>query len=250
VLTIDSATGEVHPRRLGTAVAYASAGGWREDSIRLDVTEPAYSTLLIEDWGRGLAQWVPFGDPLPAVTTGPGGRRAFWNNGDRSFYSGAYTRRGFRNPSGIGVEALLSTPVRAFQDQILLVSLMPWTDSVSVARWDHRTASLPMGPQCTFQYPPADGPAPMRAVGFDRWIDVGAMLAAKPYTIRIQLFPDGRCGLALNGRALSVTASALPTAVPYRLVLQGKSVGNRMLVGRLEVWEGVKPGVDWAAAPR
>jgi hypothetical protein len=47
-----------------------------------------------------------------------------------------------------------------------------------------------------------------------------------------------------------VTASALPTAVPYRLVLQGKSVGNRMLVGRLEVWEGVKPGVDWAAAPR
>lgn len=250
VLTIDSATGEVHPRRLGTAVAYASAGGWREDSIRLDVTEPAYSTLLIEDWGRGLAQWVPFGDPLPAVTTGPGGRRAFWNNGDRSFYSGAYTRRGFRNPSGIGVEALLSTPVRAFQDQILLVSLMPWTDSVSVARWDHRTASLPMGPQCTFQYPPADGPAPMRAVGFDRWIDVGPMLAAKPYTIRIQLFPDGRCGLALNGRALSVTASALPTAVPYRLVLQGKSVGNRMLVGRLEVWEGVKPGVDWAAAPR
>lgn len=250
VFSLDSATGEVHPHSVGTGVAYASAGDWREDSIRLVVTQPTYSTVLSEDWSRGLAEWVPFGDPLPLVTAGPGGGPAFWNNGDRSFYSGAYTRRPFGNPSGIGVEALVSTPVRAFQDQILLVSLVPWADSVSVAKWDYRTGSLPMRAQCGYQYPPTDGPAGMRAVNFDRWIDVGPTVALRPYTIRLQLFADGRCGLALNGRPLYVTPRTLPMSAPYRLVIQGKSVGNKMLVGRLEVWEGLKPGVNWAAAPR
>ena len=256
VVAVDSATGEVTARRVGTATLHASAGGWREDSVRLTVAPPAFSSLWSEDWKKGLVEWVPFGDPLPAVAEGPGRRPAFWNNGDRMFYSGAYTRRGFRSPLGIGFEALLSTPVRAFQDQIMAVELARWTDSGSVERWDHR-GSLPIPDlsPCSMTYPQTDGRAGMRAVGFSgggggRVIDVGTFVAQRPYTLRIQVFPDGSCGFALDGRPLYLSPAAPLGSAPFRLILQGKSVGNTMLVGRLEVWEGIKPGVDWSRVPR
>ncbi len=77
-----------------------------------------------------------------------------------------------------------------------------------------------------------------------------AIQSGRPYLLRLQLFPDGRCGFALNRKPLWIGNSTIPLDAPYRVVLQGKSVGNKMLVGRLKVWEGVKPGVNWAAAPR
>jgi hypothetical protein len=35
-----------------------------------------------------------------------------------------------------------------------------------------------------------------------------------------------------------------------RIVLQGMSVGSRMLIGRLRIFTGVPPGVDWSHAKR
>jgi len=257
VLSVDSATGDVTPRRIGSAVVHASAGGWREDSVRVEVAAPSSATVMSEDWSRGLIDWVPFGDPLPVVTTGADGQLAFWNNGDGSYYSGAYSRQGFGGGSGLGVEAVIASPVNAYQDQIAIVTLLAWTDSGSVATWDHRGGSLPQAgaPNCGFQYPPADGPAAMLTVGVSgegagRVVALGPMLRRRPYRVRIQVFPDGRCGFAVDGRPLFVAPLPLVTAAPYHLVLQGKSVGTRMLVGRVEMWTGVRPGVDWSRAPR
>ncbi len=259
VASVDSLTGDLRPHRVGTTMIHVSAGGWRADSVRVTVGPPVYSELMKEDWTNGLEAWVPFGVPRPAVTTGPDGRPAFWNNGDRSFYSGAYSRSGFTSRSGVGLDLTVYSPMTAFQDQIWNISLVAWTDSLTVARWDRRTGSLPTGAMqtCTLTYPPEDGPAGLGAVALTAFDAAGRDLPSRrriahgaPYVVRIQIFADGRCGLALDGQALWIAPSRLPLNVPYRVLLQGKSVGNRMLIGHLEVWAGVKPGVDWSRAPR
>ena len=51
----------------------------------------------------------------------------------------------------------------------------------------------------------------------------------------------------MNGRPVLVTEAQLSLDVPYRLDIEGNSVGTKILVGPLEVWEGVKGGVDWSA---
>ena len=65
------------------------------------------------------------------------------------------------------------------------------------------------------------------------------------YTVRVQVFPDGRCGLAIDGNPVDVVEGPVPLDRRYRLDISGKSVGTRILVGPVEVWQGVKGGVDW-----
>jgi len=76
------------------------------------------------------------------------------------------------------------------------------------------------------------------------------MISGSWYAVRIQLFPDGRCGLAINGKPVWITNDALATNQRYRLLLWGNSLGNRMLVGPVKVWEGVPGDVDWSALDR
>jgi hypothetical protein len=68
-----------------------------------------------------------------------------------------------------------------------------------------------------------------------------------PYVVRLQLFPDGRCGIALNGKPLWRSPLSRPVDVPFRVAFLGKSTGNRVSVGHVEVWEGVRGDVDWSA---
>ena len=70
-----------------------------------------------------------------------------------------------------------------------------------------------------------------------------------PYRVRVQLFPDGRCGVAVNGRAVWLSAAPALGAASARVALQGMSVDARMLVGRVTVFTGVKPDVDWSRVP-
>ncbi len=66
------------------------------------------------------------------------------------------------------------------------------------------------------------------------------------YRLRLQVFPDGSCGLALNGVALARTPPALKLDRKFRILLGGQSVGTRLLVGPLEAWRGVRTDVDWS----
>jgi hypothetical protein len=69
------------------------------------------------------------------------------------------------------------------------------------------------------------------------------------FTIRLQVFPDGRCGVAVDGKPIA-GGETLALDRPFRVVLHGKSVGTRVLVGPLEVWEGVRSDVDWGRTKR
>ncbi len=69
--------------------------------------------------------------------------------------------------------------------------------------------------------------------------------AGRWYRVRVQLFPDGRCGVALDGQPSG--SAGVPSRRTGRsgVVLDGNSVGARMLFGPVEVWQGVMDGVDW-----
>lgn len=257
IAAIDSLSGELRPRKVGSVTIYASAGGWRQDSVLVAINPPGFQTLLIEDWEKGLDNaWVPFGHPVPAVTTAPGGRPALWYRAD-DFRAGVYSRREFTNSGGLGVEAELFTPRSELRAQESVLQLIAWPDSAALANWDHRTGNLPLthADLCQFGYPAGDGLTNFHRIavggGDGRVLEVDPVVSTgQPYTVRLQIFPDGTCGAAFNAKALWRSRFPLPLDVPYRVVLQGKSLRTKILVGHLEVWEGVRGGVDWSALKR
>jgi hypothetical protein len=85
----------------------------------------------------------------------------------------------------------------------------------------------------------------VQSVPVEEWLRSGRW-----YTVRIQIFPDGRCAFALNGEAVWRSESAMSLDRPFGVLLEGKSVGTRILVGPLVVWEGVRADIDWDALDR
>jgi DNA-binding SARP family transcriptional activator len=251
VADIDAQTGILTPRTAGTVEVRVSAGGWREATAEVSVRAPAHETLLVENWEGGFAdRWVPFGNPPPAIALWPMGGRAFWNRGDGVYSSGVYSTEEFRTGGGLGLEAELATPRKAPRAQRVSVGFYAWTSPEAVAAWDHRTGSLRGGTaRCHFTYPTGDGfHAEERAWAAGRRVAVDpAVATGEPYVLRLQIFPDGTCGMALNGTPLARGDIAMLDDVRDRVVLDGASLDTKMLVGRLEVWRGVRGGVDWAA---
>jgi hypothetical protein len=256
VAVIDAASGELRPQSVGSVVVYASTGGWREDSVRLEIGPPGYETVLVEDWAEGISpQWVPFGDPPPRLTTWPGGEPALQYGEGDDYRSGVYSRREFRTVRGLGVQAQLSTPRSEPRAQESEVHLVAWTNPALVEGWDHVTGDLPAPGDrlCEFRYPATDGLAGMHRVrvntsSFGTTIPVDPLFSTgKPYVVRLQVFPDGRCAIALNGKPLWRSPLSGPVDVPCRVALLGKSTGNRVSVGPVEAWEGVRGDVDWSA---
>jgi len=255
IARIDDSSGVLLPLRPGSVRIQVSAGGWREATRQLTIAAAQRGTVFQENWQRHLrTAWVPYGEPAPVIDTGPGGWRAFWNHGDGWYESGAYSRAVFDATQGLGVEAWWSTPVNGPRQQYLSLTLLSQTDSTALAHWDHRTGSAPFtAPACNFTFPEGDrrpkipaidlgaGPVPV-----PRWIASGRW-----YKVRVQVFPDGRCGYALDGKPLAVSdLPQVPLGRAYRVVLHGNSLGNRMLVGPIEVWNGVRDDVDWTALGR
>ncbi len=67
---------------------------------------------------------------------------------------------------------------------------------------------------------------------------------------RIQILPDGTCGVALDGKPIWRSRDILPLDVRYRVALSGNSARTTMIAGPLTVWQGVKQDIDWKTAPR
>ena len=248
-------SGVITPLRPGVATIAASTGGWRAATRSFTIVAAAPQSLLKENWTEPLAtHWVSYGTPLPVIDTGPGNRPAFWNHGDGWYESGAYSRATFDASHGLGVEAWWSTPVTGPRQQYLAMTLIPGSDSVALSRWDHRSASPPLrAPSCTFAFPVGDGvpTQPFVNLGAGPVFVPSSLLSGQWYRIRVQVFPDGRCGYALNGNALAVSKRPqVPLTPAYHLVLHGNSLGNRMLVGLLQLWTGVPDDVDWGALDR
>lgn len=251
--------GLVTPHRAGAVTVYASAGGWRADSIRLRAAPATDSVTLREAWSGGLEAWVPFGDPRPEVVSVGRGSHALWNKGDSAYTSGVYSRGAWPAAAGLGVETVLRAPVTEVQWQKQTIALEGALDSTALGTWDHRTGSLdsrrsPPEANCTVLFPDQQGPpasariAALNESELARFTAPPDMRAGAPHRLRIQIFPDGRCGVALDGRAMFVSHSSVSLDRPFRLVLSGMSHHTRVLVGAVDVWRGVRPDVDWSRA--
>jgi DNA-binding SARP family transcriptional activator len=260
VATVDS-MGTVHPRRAGRVTIAASAGGWRRATTQLELVASPDVTVFREAWAEPLdSDWVPYGEPRPELVKGPGGVAAFWHHGDSSFASGVYSRRGFAPPRGLGLEVRVSTPISRTTWQSLRADFVAVNDSATLASWDRRAGWLPSGTlndsrECAVTVPAGEGTALLNSMGLsvagaNSTIRVDRSLrSGRWWTLRIQIFPDGRCGVAINGRPVWRSRTAIQLDRPMHLFIDGYSYHTRILAGPLQVWTGVRRDIDWDKGP-
>lgn len=262
VVLVDSVSGQITPRTEGTATIHLTAGGWRGANVTVTVAGASFTSKLTVNWeSLDSARWRSYGEPLPRLGRGPGGTRGLIPNGDGSYPSGAYSLDAWPATEGLGVEALLSAPVDRTIWQTVGLILNRVDAYTALDQWDHTTGAPPFrvdlgAPICGFAVPAGEGAAWLEHVAV--WVGGAHRTVPAPpgyrdgrwWTVRIQLFPDGSCGYAIDGVPVARSGPGTGLERPYRLWLYGHAVGTTPMVGPLEVWTGVKPGVDWRVLDR
>jgi DNA-binding SARP family transcriptional activator len=253
VATVDSA-GLLTPHKPGVARISLSAGGWRTTSRSIVVVAARVPRVVLDEpWDSAFAsRWHRFGQPLPRVLEHSEIGRAFLNNGDGDFFSGVYSSTAFNARDGLVIDAIVRTPITRSQWQMLILGFSR-LDARAMSGWDHVTGYIPSdgtGLGCLIEYPRGEGGEALKEIGPPG--DVGSHLArlramAKglPTPVRVQVFPDGRCGIALDGTPIWVSPGAISNADSLNAVIEGNSVGTRILVGRVRISSGVSSDVDW-----
>lgn len=261
VATVDT-TGEVHPRRSGTTVISASLVRWRSARRTVRVVGEAPTTVLRETWDvTWPARWLAWGDPVPVVVSGGAAPPAMWNRGDGSYPSMAVLRGSQSARHGLGVEVRVATPITRTKWQHLRMALIAGMDTAALRAGDQQKAPPSAGRSdgaCGISFPGSGtwGQNHLSVLGgIAKEIDLGELGAALRtgawWTLRLQIFPDGRCGVAINGRVLSMAAEPLLLDGEFRLRLGDESADTRILFGPLQLWTGVRTDLDWTAlAPR
>jgi len=248
-------------RRSGRTTVYASAGGWRRDSAAVVVAARTGTSEVIEAWSADwLDRWRPFGLPKPRVVRTEAGA-ALFVAGDSDYYSGVYSRRVFATDSGLAIRAVVRTPSPTVKWQILHLGVVPLLDTAALRQWDHTTGAMPRNSgdaaaACDLNYPAGEAEWGKRFVAMSAgeesfYVPVDTTLSSgRPWEVLLQLLPDGRCGIALNGTPLRLTSVRPAPGVPRHVLIDGQSVRTRILVDSVEVWRGVLGGVDWSKLDR
>jgi len=249
--------GLLRPRRLGRVRIVGTVGGWRSDTATIDIVASSARDVLRERWTDDWqTRWRPYGEPRPRVGDGDGGP-ALNPNGNGKYPSGAYFLRELPADSGLGVEVRVSIPLTPlFQWQTLSFEFLEGLPLSKLRGWDHTTNAFPIpvavacalalggeGASSRVMVGLTGGSAEHASVPTPRGLYAGGW-----HTLRVQIFPDGRCGLAIDGKVLVLTSSARALAAPVVFNLHGHSVETEILAGRLELWTGVRGGVDWNVA--
>jgi len=262
IAEIDSLTGILHPMQKGIARIAVSVGGWISETNEFRIADRAIDTLLTEDWSRGIEKtFIPYGDPRPSVGRTTFLSRGLLVNGDGSFTSGVYSRDEFSAERGLGVEAIVSTPIDSMQWQTLALEITAELEAKQLSEWDHRTeappnlSAVPHSGRCAAFMPAGEGPTAFRQLGGLNGETTQAAVpdelrSGRPYRLLVQLFPDGRCGIAINGKPLAIVNGQAMHSSHYRVVFYGRSVKTKIAFGPLTIWSGVRPGVDWWQARR
>ncbi|MFN8669788.1 MAG: AAA family ATPase [Gemmatimonadaceae bacterium] len=255
VAVVDSG-GIVRPRRRGRVTISASLAGWRSTARPFAIAGQPPVTLVREGWDASWeSRWIVFGDPRPRVVTGPGAVRALWNAGDGVYTSAVVLRQAFDAREGLGVELRLSTPLTRPKWQRARTFFDAGVDIAALVAADPRNVASTLGTaeaQCGFEYPMSGawgathgsargGVGRILALGDD----AASMRTGRWWTLRVQLLPDGRCGIALNGRVLWISPEPIPLDRPFHLHLGDESAGTQLLHGPLELWRGVRTDVAW-----
>jgi len=151
---------------------------------------------------------------------------------------------------------MVSWRITRGQWQVGDVSLVGGLDSALAGDWDFVTNAMPMGDDihlrsCGLTYPAGEGPLGRRRV----WVGAGSSGRYLPMDstlgdgawrrVRIQVFEDGRCGFALEGRPLWLSRRPVPVGLPFAIRLAQSSVGTEILHGPIVAWRGVRDDVQW-----
>jgi hypothetical protein len=254
VATVDS-LGVLVAKDTGKVVVELSAGGWRHviDTVQIGLTP---SRILVdENWKSGWrSSWRAYGDPEPVAVDVSGGA-ALLNNGDGNFFSGVYYRHTFDAVKGIAMDIDLSTPITRTQWQILQPGLQPFLNLHQIERWDHKTGYLSGflddTPGCYFSYPNGEGEGALTEMPWYTSMRIALndssfkLNDGRWYRVRLQIFPSGRCGIAINGHAVFISPGLGPLRHPVLPIIQGNTVDTRMLVGHVVIRSGIPNDVDW-----
>ena len=168
---------------------------------------------------------------------------AFTPNGDGTYDNGAYSRAQYPGKEGLGIEATVQSPVNRPNAQRF---------SLMITAIAQATPSGPAGVGCSVRNPTGDGWSYLHYMGVtDAILPVADELTSdKPYRVRLQLFPDGTCGTAINGHARHRSKPQVRPELMYSFMIKGESVGTQILVGPLTMWRGVRGDVDWDVLTR
>lgn len=250
--------GVLRPRRTGVVRVVGTVGGWRSDTIAIPIVASTERSVATERWDAAwVTRWFAFGDPAPTVVTGPRGERSLNPNGDGSYSSGAFLRQPLNLTEGFGVEFRASLPFTPlYQWQSLGVAIehsLPaaaFGDSLFPEK--ATPASAKNGCSASFGGDARVTRTFVRLIGAD---DQTLTLPIRESfydgrwrTIRLQLFPDGRCGLAVDGLVAAIVPATQDLRNPGMLSLNGHSVQTTLRVGPISMWEGVRGDVDWQRA--
>jgi hypothetical protein len=63
----------------------------------------------------------------------------------------------------------------------------------------------------------------------------------------IQMLPDGRCGIAVDGLPVLLSRTRQPVTTPMEVLISGQAHRTRMLVDTIEVFAGVLHPEWWLA---
>ena len=257
VATIDS-LGILSAKRPGTARIEASAGGWRTTQSAIAVDTAQSSVVFSENWSQGFdAKWRPFGDPRPSTVMSSDSVPAMLNGGEGSFISGMYTVPRYSTRVGLIVDSWVSVRVTRDHWQVVRMSLDNGLDDDGLRRWSHvegaPPSKSPSYPSCSISYPTNEGVAFGDSVGSTPQVPATTYQAPAPrafkngawFHVRLQVFPDGRCGVAINGVARTLTPYRSVPDTAVRLVLFGNSAGTMALVGPTTMRTGVATDIDW-----
>lgn len=236
-----------------------SAGAGVSDSATIVVTSESAQLVIDEQWDDGLSRWMRFGSPSPTVSVDSRSNRAFLNNGDGSFESGAISRFEIDPSRGAAIDAEVTTPITLPQWQVVRLALRTLDDTaiLKTAEGVNDTPRFAAVTEwCAFDYPQEGrlfGPRRVASIGSREFAARATMMdigGGRTWRIRVQLFPDGRCGVAVNGKPVGIVdGGAAPTGM-LRAQIAGNSYRTRVAVGRVRVYAGVLTDIEWGEVGR
>jgi hypothetical protein len=255
IATVDS-VGEIRPRASGTTNIEATLVGWRSVRKTVRIEGEAAAVVLDERWDATWpSRWLAWGDPEPTVVAGPQGVQGFWNHGDGVYPSMGVLRRGVSARHGLGVEVRLSTPMSRANYQRLRIAFTSGIDTAALQRADQHKAPPSLGradATCIVAFPVEGrwGASRIAMSGVvSNTLDLGELATSLRsgawWTLRMQILPDGRCGVAINNRVVWISSEPLPLDDEFRVRLGDESRDARLLHGPLRLWTGVPTDVDW-----
>jgi hypothetical protein len=246
VAAIDS-MGVLTPVASGPVTVVASAGGWRTVAQQFEVRVARPHALAATDWSQGLDdRWRPYGTPQPSVVRERDGTFTLGNNGDDNFYSGVVSVPAYPVREGLTLRTTLMNPVTMGQWQEQSVSLLSADAYRTVPEANWRLGDLATAGEttCGVAYPGGE-----EGITWGDSVVVwgGAMTAhvrapaawkrGTPFTVRVDILPDGRCAIEL-GSQLRWLSEPVAFTDSVRVQLGGHSVGSRVRVGPVRLDAG------------